>query len=166
MITMPGALAHHQRRTASDFGRVCQETRTSRRSGMVVGEISITATMYPIEITTVVNGAAQSAIHAALGRRRNSECARCSAPGPDVIVGDLPSMDTVWQQLEPRSAWAWERPLAITETVDWIGSRCRKSDHPVIPQNLYRMSGGANNNDRFEQIGQSWLKHAFTALTG
>jgi hypothetical protein len=38
------------------------------------------------------------------------------------------------------------------------------NDHPVIPQNLYRMSGGANNDDRFEQIGQSWLKHAFLAL--
>jgi hypothetical protein len=34
----------------------------------------------------------------------------------------------------------------------------------VIPQNLYRMSGGATNNDRFEQIGQSNVKHAFTAL--
>ncbi len=40
------------------------------------------------------------------------------------------------------------------------------TDHPVIPQNLYRMSGGANNDERFEQIGQSWLKHAFTALHG
>jgi hypothetical protein len=40
------------------------------------------------------------------------------------------------------------------------------TDHPVIPQNLYRMSGGATNDERFEQIGQSWLKHAFTALEG
>ena len=38
------------------------------------------------------------------------------------------------------------------------------TDHPVIPQNLYRMSGGANNDERFEQIGQSWVKHAFVAL--
>src|SRR4029079_18704852 len=30
-------------------------------------------------------------------------------------------------------------------------------------QNLYRMSGGAGNNDRFEQIGQSWVKHTYGA---
>ena len=35
------------------------------------------------------------------------------------------------------------------------------TDHPFFPQNLYRMSGGADNNERFEQIGQSWVKHAF-----
>jgi len=40
------------------------------------------------------------------------------------------------------------------------------NDHPVIPQNLYRMSGGTDNIERFEQVGQSWLKHAFFALEG
>ena len=38
------------------------------------------------------------------------------------------------------------------------------TDHPVVPQNLYRMSGGATSDDRFEQIGQSWMAHEFFAL--
>jgi hypothetical protein len=38
------------------------------------------------------------------------------------------------------------------------------TDHPVVPQNLYRMSGGADGTERFEQIGQSWVKHTFFAL--
>ena len=47
---------------------------------------------------------------------------------------------------------------------DWFA--LPDNDHPVIPQNFYRMSGGATNNERFEQIGQSWMKHAFEALEG
>ena len=50
-----------------------------------------------------------------------------------------------------------------TVDVDWFA--LPSNDHPFIPQNLYRMSGGATNNDRFEQIGQSWGKHAFTAAS-
>jgi hypothetical protein len=48
------------------------------------------------------------------------------------------------------------------QPLDWFS--LPDNDHPVIPQNLYRMSGGANNNERFEQVGHSWLKHAFLAL--
>jgi hypothetical protein len=47
--------------------------------------------------------------------------------------------------------------------VDWIA--LPSNDHPFIPQNVYRMSGGGSNNDRFEQIGQSWGKHAFAAAS-
>jgi hypothetical protein len=36
-------------------------------------------------------------------------------------------------------------------------------DHSVVSQNLYRMSSGASNNERLEQIGQAWVKHTFGA---
>ena len=86
-------------------------------------------------------------------------------PGPDVIVGDLPEMaqfgsngNFVGLGIGTTSCNNGDQPL------NWFA--LPQTDHPVIPQNFYRMSGGANNNDRFEQIGQSWLKHAFTALQG
>ena len=51
-------------------------------------------------------------------------------------------------------------------TVDLNWFAMPQVDHPVIPQNVYRMSGGADSAERFEQIGQSWLKHAFVAASG
>ena len=59
----------------------------------------------------------------------------------------------------------WE-PMPATKgrsNVDWFA--LPNNDHPFIPQNLYRMSGGADNTERFEQLGQSWGKHAFTAAS-
>jgi hypothetical protein len=48
------------------------------------------------------------------------------------------------------------------QPINWLA--LPQTDHPVVPQNLYRMSGGADNAERFEQIGQSWMKHTFLAL--
>jgi hypothetical protein len=131
------------------------------QAGLIVGRISAATTMYPIEIKTVFNGAVQSAVLPPLrgGAQNNPE----SVPGPDIIVGDLPSM------AEYGSAGT-QVGLGVGTTscnngdqpVDWFA--LPSTDHPVIPQNLYRMSGGASNNDRFEQVGQSWMKHAFEAL--
>jgi uncharacterized repeat protein (TIGR01451 family) len=130
---------------------------------LVVGQISITATLFSIEVTTVVNGAAQSAVLPA--RRSGDPHVPNFVPGPDVIVGDLPAMAQFGTS-------GTQVGLAVGTTscnngnveLNWF--QMPNTDHPVIPQNLYRMSGGTSNNDRFEQVGQSWLKHAFTALQG
>ncbi len=135
-------------------------------AGAVVGKISIATTVYPIEVTKVVNGEARSVVMPPPPRTAGAG----SPPevpnfvnGPDVIVGDLPAM------VQSGSSGS-QVGLAVATTscnngnveLNWF--QLPNTDHPVIPQNLYRMSGGASNNDRFEQIGQSWLKHAFTAL--
>ena len=125
-------------------------------TGEVVGKISVGAAMQPIEIDQVVNGEPKSAVMPAVG----------TVPGPDVIVGD------VFGLVQSQNGSTGGRVgLALgtdacnkgTVDVDWF--QLPSNDHPFIPQNLYRMTGGATNNERFEQIGQSWGKHAFFAAS-
>ena len=131
-----------------------------------VGRISIGAAMQPIEIDQLVNGEPKSMAMPPLQHGAGSETPTL-VPGPDVIVGDLPEMvqygnDTVSHLVGlgvgTTSCNNGDQPF------HWFA--LPQTDHPVIPQNLYRMSGGATNDERFEQIGQSWMKHAFTALEG
>lgn len=127
-------------------------------AGKVVGTIAGTASVSPIEVSHLVNGEVRSAVVPAQNAPDNG-----TTPGPDVIVGDMPSM------VQSGSSGT-QVGLAIATTscnagvvdLDWFA--LPNNDHPVIPQNLYRMSGGPSNNDRMEQIGQGWMKHAFTAL--
>ena len=127
-----------------------------------MGEISIGATMEPIEINHLdENGNVKSASLPALNQPGVG-----TVPGPDVIVGSL--LDFVQSQ---NGSVGGRVGLALgtdacnkgTVNVDWFA--LPSNDHPFIPQNVYRMSGGATNNERFEQIGQSWGKHAFTAAS-
>src|SRR6266404_3721061 len=131
-------------------------------AGALAGKISIGATMEPIEINHLdENGNVKSASLPALNQPGVG-----TVPGPDVIVGSL--LDFI--QYETGSVGG-RVGLALgtdacnkgTIDVDWFA--LPSNDHPFIPQNVYRMSGGATNNDRFEQIGQSWGKHAFTAAS-
>src|SRR6185295_2934823 len=127
-------------------------------TGSVVGSISISANMRPIEITQVVNGEPASSVMPPM------EPAAGTVPGPDVIVGDLSGLAQFGSSSGTQVGLAvgTDSCNAGVVPLNWLA--LPNNDHPVIPQNLYRMSGGASNNDRFEQIGQSNVKHAFTAL--
>lgn len=133
-------------------------------AAVVVGKLSVGAAMQSIEIQTIVNGETKSVTMPPLRSSAGVETPML-VPGPDVIVGELPQVqqsgsDTtnhfVGLGVATTSCNNGDQPL------HWLA--LPQTDHPVIPQGLYRMSGGANNNERFEQIGQSWLKHAFLAL--
>jgi hypothetical protein len=129
-------------------------------AGSVIGQISIEATMRPIEITQIVDGEVKSDILPALNSPETG-----TVPGPDVVVGDLAGLAQFGSSNGTQVGLAVGTDSCNFGTVDLNWFALPNNDHPVIPQNLYRMSGGATNDERFEQIGQSSVKHAFTALT-
>jgi hypothetical protein len=126
-------------------------------AGTMIGNISIAAAMRVIEQRKVVNGEDQSAVLPAGAGMENGEA---FVNGPDVIVGDLPSM-AQFGSAGTRVGLAIGTTSCNAGNVQLNWFAMPNIDHPVIPQNLYRMSA---NGERFEQVGQSWLKHAFTAL--
>lgn len=79
--------------------------------------------------------------------------------GADVTVGELPDISNNTAE-PPFDAFAVGTTSCNKGNVPllWFANDTR---HPVIGQNLFRLSNG-----RFEQIGQAWLKHGFTALQG
>lgn len=93
------------------------------------------------------------------------------AQGPDVTVFNLSDISNYGQS---GGIYAYAVGTIScnqgTEPLNWCdepgGNGCApgatSADHPVIAQNLYRLDG----EGRFEQIGMSWLKHGFLALTG
>jgi hypothetical protein len=131
-------------------------------AGAVVGKISIGAAMQPIQIDQIINGETKSMVMPPM-QHGISPGVPDLVPGPDVIVGDV-------ENVEQQGSAGTQVGLAIgtdscnngDQPVDWFA--LPDTDHPVVPQNLYRMSGGADNTERFEQIGHSWMKHTFFAL--
>ena len=130
-------------------------------AGAVVGQISISATMRSIEITQVVDGEVTSNELPA-----NSSPNAGTVPGPDVIVGDVVGLAQFGSSSGTQVGLSVGTDSCNLGTVSLNWFQLPNNDHPAIPQNLYRMSGGTTNDERFEQIGQSSVKHAFAALTG
>lgn len=134
----------------------------SKEAGTVVGEISIKVSVYPIEITTFVNGAVKSSIMPPRRARDPQGPDGAGVPGPDIIVGSM-------QGLQQFGSAPGQVGLGIGTTSCNNGDQpvhfyeLPNTDHSVVTQNLYRMSGGTTNDDRFEQIGGAWVKHTFGA---
>jgi len=131
-------------------------------AGALVGSISVGASMQTVGIAHLdANGDVKSAKLPALEVPLPG-----TVPGPDVIIGELIGL----QQLDSGAvngrvgiSLGTDACNKGTIDVDWFA--LPSNDHPFIPQNLYRMSGGTDNTERFEQLGQSWGKHAFTAAS-
>ena len=85
--------------------------------------------------------------------------------GPDLIVGDIGQFGGLVQL----GSSAGQVGLAMGTTSCNNGNQLLdflelpSPSHPLVTQNLYRMSGGPSNDGRFEQIGQGWVKHTFGA---
>jgi hypothetical protein len=81
-----------------------------------------------------------------------------SGTGPDVIVGNLTSISK-FGTVGTITAYAigTESCNIGNSVLQWDQD---SNNHPVIGQNMYRLKDG-----RFEQVGMSWLKHGFAALT-
>jgi hypothetical protein len=158
LLSIKGGRVVISKQLASALGRAAD-------AGLVIGEITAGAAMRPIEIDRLVNGERKSMIMPPLHGAVAGANRPALVPGPDVIVGDIESVDEF-------GTAATQVGLAVgtdscnngDQPVDWF--QLPNTDHPVVPQNLYRMSGGPTNDQRFEQIGQSWMKHTFEALEG
>jgi len=126
-------------------------------AGAVIGTLSATTNMRTTETVVLNDGVATQTVLPPLNRGETG-----TNPGPDVVVGDLSGLAQFGSSEGTRVGLAVGTDSCNFGTVDldWFANPA--NDHPVIPQNLYRIS---STGDRIEQIGQSSVKHAFTALT-
>jgi hypothetical protein len=92
-----------------------------------------------------------------------SEAQTCmGSTGPDVIVGSIQDVANYAAvgNIEALSMGTTSCNIG-TQNVQW---QANNPLHPVIGGNLYRYTV-VDGAGRFEQLGESWLKHGFTALT-
>lgn len=146
VLTINGGRLVLSREFAADLGKASS-------AGTVVGTLSANANLRTIEVTTYVDGEVKS--------DQMPASFTGSTPGPDVIVGDLSGLAQFGSSSGTQVGLAVGTDSCNFGTVDLDWFALPSNDHPVIPQNLYRMSA---SGDRFEQIGESNVKHAFTAL--
>jgi hypothetical protein len=110
-------------------------------AGAIVGKISIGVAMQPVEVQTIVNGEAKSVVMPPMRGVATPE-APTLVPGPDVIVGELPSVEkasTPNGGVEGNYVGLGVGTTSCNngnQALNWF--QLPNTDHPVIPQNLYR----------------------------
>jgi hypothetical protein len=84
----------------------------------------------------------------------------CDVPGdePDVLIGSLHELIR-HGEIDDITAFSIGTYACNIGTC-WLNWIPNTNEHPVIGLNVYRLKDG-----RFEQIGMSWLKHGFYALS-
>ncbi len=107
----------------------------------------------PKNIPYILGDAQGRSTSGALGLTTNP----CASTGPDVIVVGLTDVN-YYGAVGNISAYAIGTDACNRGDVPvlWIQGG---TEHPLIAQNMYRLKNG-----RFEQIGQSFLKHSFQSL--
>ena len=101
-------------------------------AGAYVGNITIAASMRPIEVTQYVDGEVKSDDMPSM----NSPEAG-TVPGPDVVVGDLSGLAQFGSSgTQVGLAVATDSCNFGAENLHWFATP--DNDHPVIPQNLYQ----------------------------
>ncbi len=108
-------------------------------------------------VIAMLFGASQSIdVQAELYPSENTSQATVSV-SPDIIVGDIHQVHFFGAFTDGRGAFSIGTTSCNigTGAANWIWNT---PDHPVIAQNFYRL-----HQNRFEQIGMSWVKHGFFA---
>ncbi|MFQ5589966.1 MAG: hypothetical protein ACE5HE_02275 [Phycisphaerae bacterium] len=127
--------------------------RTPEATGVAVGTVVVDARMLPLVDATRAPDVVADAY-------TSGGTVRLDAAGvPDIIVADLQSILRYDDDIPGITSFAIATTACNigTKRASWISNT---NQHPVIVQNVYRL-----RNDRFEQIGLSWVKHGFYAVS-
>lgn len=153
MFDLPARIVTIQNGSIAISEKLAELLRNPDLAGRVIGEFAATANLVwdggePLDIAPV----------------ERTACG--GSTGPDVIVGGIEASGAHianYDAVGTIDAFAVATTSCNmgTSNLQWVSSTNR---HPVIPQNMYRLKT-VSGATRIEQIGQSWMKHAFTALT-
>ena len=132
---------------------LAEQLNFPQAAGTVIGRVLVDAKLSDVDRPTPGEGSAASPSDAG-----NGEGSTASAIGPDVIVGSLYQVSS-YGSSGGISVFSVGTISCNVGDV-WLNWFANNNQHPVIGQNMFRLKNG-----RFEQIGQSWLKHGFYALS-